>query len=311
MSNRSSNSEIEVDEPGTSTSTSSLGTLSTQNGTSDELFVRHKVSKLDTLAGLAIRYHVTVSDIKRANGLLSDTAMFARGTLLIPKKPLPVGAEYSTWAGMIVLQYGKLQAKERCPAQVGCDKYGGQRTSIDDLRGYYSTSPAASPKSNSDDDEVAGDMSEWHSSREVELMTRNVTGASTLYADERLRRRKQFEPGDPRDTGNSITDGVLSFLQRPFASAAKPRQQKSEHDVQRPPGKRKQSILERLKKVASLPALAAGPAPVTFSQAAEALLGSAGPGSTRKLDLSSARYSFPQDQATTTGLRSKESVKTD
>lgn len=132
-----------------------------------------------------------MSDIKRANGLLSDTAMFARGTLLIPKKPLPVGyvctdklvihlqnfckppaltnipgsvfeleiehtyastvcrAEYSTWAGMIVLQYGKLQAKERCPAQVGCDKYGGQRTSIDDLRGYYSTSPAASPKSNS------------------------------------------------------------------------------------------------------------------------------------------------------------------
>lgn len=32
-----------------------------------------------------------VSDIKRANGLLSDTAMFARDTLLIPTRPLPVG----------------------------------------------------------------------------------------------------------------------------------------------------------------------------------------------------------------------------
>lgn len=32
-----------------------------------------------------------VSDIKRINGLLSDTAMFARDTLLIPKHSLPLG----------------------------------------------------------------------------------------------------------------------------------------------------------------------------------------------------------------------------
>ncbi|KAK9867163.1 hypothetical protein WJX84_006525 [Apatococcus fuscideae] len=73
-----------------------------------ELFHTHKVSKLDTLAGLAIRYNVTVSDIKRANGLLSDNSMFARDTLIIPSGPIPVGPEYSTWAGMIVTQYGRL-----------------------------------------------------------------------------------------------------------------------------------------------------------------------------------------------------------
>ncbi|KAK9825791.1 hypothetical protein WJX74_008013 [Apatococcus lobatus] len=72
------------------------------------LFQKHKVSKLDTLAGLAIRYNVTVSDIKRANGLLSDNSMFARTSLIIPNNPIPVGPEYSTWAGMIVTQFGRL-----------------------------------------------------------------------------------------------------------------------------------------------------------------------------------------------------------
>lgn len=143
---------------GSTTDSSPRGQLSAQNSLED-MFVRHKVgsacvrtragraacgggrtarshlpaaptqvSKLDTLAGLAIRYNVTVggrrpalqlrpgrplfppaptefgtnrprapsactqvSDIKRANGLLSDTAMFARDTLLIPTRPLPVG----------------------------------------------------------------------------------------------------------------------------------------------------------------------------------------------------------------------------
>ncbi len=78
-----------------------------------------QVSKLDTLAGLAIKYDATVlsslpcadaylsppqdlqlkaacmlvqvSDIKRANGLLSDNSMFARDTLIIPSGPIPVG----------------------------------------------------------------------------------------------------------------------------------------------------------------------------------------------------------------------------
>lgn len=50
-----------------------------------------QVSRLDNLAGLAIKYNVTVADIKRANGLLSDTAMFAKDTLLIPTRSLSVG----------------------------------------------------------------------------------------------------------------------------------------------------------------------------------------------------------------------------
>eukprot|EP00897_Mesotaenium_endlicherianum_P005781 jgi/Mesen1/5230/ME000026S04543 len=47
-------------------------------------FITHTVTKLDTLAGLAIKYGVEVMDIKRANGLMNDMQMFARKTLRVP-----------------------------------------------------------------------------------------------------------------------------------------------------------------------------------------------------------------------------------
>ena len=47
------------------------------------------MGKLDTLAGIAIRYGVQVAEIKRANGLHSEMGMFALGKLRIPKGKLP------------------------------------------------------------------------------------------------------------------------------------------------------------------------------------------------------------------------------
>ena len=43
-----------------------------------------QVSKNDNLAGIAVKYGISVSDIKKANGLLSNNGMFAKDTLLIP-----------------------------------------------------------------------------------------------------------------------------------------------------------------------------------------------------------------------------------
>ena len=43
-----------------------------------------QVSKNDNLAGIAIKYGISVSSIKKANGLLSDNGMFAKDTLLLP-----------------------------------------------------------------------------------------------------------------------------------------------------------------------------------------------------------------------------------
>lgn len=46
--------------------------------------IQHRVSRFDTLAGVAIRYGVEVADIKRLNGLVTDLQMFALKTLQIP-----------------------------------------------------------------------------------------------------------------------------------------------------------------------------------------------------------------------------------
>ncbi|KAJ8625224.1 hypothetical protein MRB53_033754 [Persea americana] len=46
--------------------------------------IEHRVSKMDTVAGIAIKYGVEVADIKRMNGLVTDLQMFAHKTLQIP-----------------------------------------------------------------------------------------------------------------------------------------------------------------------------------------------------------------------------------
>ncbi|CAN6992053.1 unnamed protein product [Brassica oleracea var. botrytis] len=50
----------------------------------DRGFIEHRVSKFDTLAGVAIKYGVEVGDVKKMNGLVTDLQMFALKSLLIP-----------------------------------------------------------------------------------------------------------------------------------------------------------------------------------------------------------------------------------
>ncbi|XP_010094079.2 uncharacterized protein LOC21401074 [Morus notabilis] len=47
-------------------------------------YIEHPVSKLDTLAGVAIKYGVEVADIKKMNGLVTDLQMFALKSIQIP-----------------------------------------------------------------------------------------------------------------------------------------------------------------------------------------------------------------------------------
>ncbi|KAJ6813093.1 uncharacterized protein M6B38_145395 [Iris pallida] len=47
-------------------------------------YIEHRVSKMDTLAGVAIKYGVEVADIRRMNGLVMDLQMFALKSLQIP-----------------------------------------------------------------------------------------------------------------------------------------------------------------------------------------------------------------------------------
>ncbi|KAJ0248732.1 LysM domain-containing protein [Hirschfeldia incana] len=47
-------------------------------------YIEHRVSKFDTLAGIAIKYGVEVADITKLNGLVTDLQMFALNSLRIP-----------------------------------------------------------------------------------------------------------------------------------------------------------------------------------------------------------------------------------
>jgi hypothetical protein len=126
-----------------------------------------------------------VADIKRTNSLLSDSAMFARDTLLIPTRPLPMGCvhavaqhagnekqtragavpnmlpytidlwsaccrnEYSAWAGLIVTQYGQVSRNLQDRPTLGYAGSGApddpSQTAIAQLRAHYGLSPATSP----------------------------------------------------------------------------------------------------------------------------------------------------------------------
>ncbi|DBA83999.1 hypothetical protein WJX77_002401 [Trebouxia sp. C0004] len=196
---------MDDDTPSTSSST-------TAQQQSNDLYT-HKVTKLDTLAGIAVKYNVSVADIKRANGLLSDTAMFAKDYLLIPSKSMPIGQEYATIAGMIVTQYGR-PVPLPVPSGELDDRGSHVSSALDQLRGYYglgSASPSGPGpdyfRGHSDDERghFRGSDVGRSDSGEVEMMEFDRQGlprrssASTLdeqagtragyQVDERLRRR--------------------------------------------------------------------------------------------------------------------------
>ncbi|XP_078161922.1 uncharacterized protein LOC144557250 [Carex rostrata] len=47
-------------------------------------YIQHRVTKMDTLAGIAIKYGVEVADIRRLNGLSTDLQIYAHKMLRIP-----------------------------------------------------------------------------------------------------------------------------------------------------------------------------------------------------------------------------------
>lgn len=85
----------------------------------------HRLGKLDTLAGLAIRYGVTVSDLKRANGLHSEMGIFALRELKVPKGQLP-----PSHSGFQALLSQKRDPPAMPPAP---------SSALDELRSHYGT----------------------------------------------------------------------------------------------------------------------------------------------------------------------------
>ncbi|KAJ4774341.1 Peptidoglycan-binding LysM domain-containing protein [Rhynchospora pubera] len=77
--------ELKVTTNASSPSTSSSFSSSSSSSPTNAFdYIRHEVCKLDTLAGIAIKYGVEISDVRRLNGLATDLQMFAHKTLRIP-----------------------------------------------------------------------------------------------------------------------------------------------------------------------------------------------------------------------------------
>ncbi|KAF4346707.1 hypothetical protein G4B88_027830 [Cannabis sativa] len=68
----------------TTTSTPSPSSSSSSSSQPPLGYIEHIVTKFDTLAGVAIKYGVEVSDIKKMNGLVTDLQMFALKSIQIP-----------------------------------------------------------------------------------------------------------------------------------------------------------------------------------------------------------------------------------
>ena len=97
---------------------------------SEPAFRMHRVSSLDSLAGLAIKYGVAIIDIQRANGgALTDQTMFARGTVRIPRAHLGPGTPLPGGGGTT----GRM---EPSPAQ-----RAAMTPALAALRDHYGTNP--------------------------------------------------------------------------------------------------------------------------------------------------------------------------
>ncbi|CAG9760215.1 unnamed protein product [Ceutorhynchus assimilis] len=61
------------------------GATSSKNATKNECYIKHFVGDSDTLQGVALKYNVTIEQIRRANKLWASDSLFLRESLLIPQ----------------------------------------------------------------------------------------------------------------------------------------------------------------------------------------------------------------------------------
>ncbi|XP_062405589.1 lysM and putative peptidoglycan-binding domain-containing protein 2 [Sardina pilchardus] len=85
-----SESESELSQSLARTKTRSYGSTASVTASMGEKYIEHRVTDSDTLQGIALKYGVTMEQIKRANKLFSNDCIFLRNSLNIPvasKKP--------------------------------------------------------------------------------------------------------------------------------------------------------------------------------------------------------------------------------
>ncbi|XP_049573837.1 lysM and putative peptidoglycan-binding domain-containing protein 2 [Syngnathus scovelli] len=79
-----SESESELSQSLARTKIRSYGSTASVTASLGEKFIEHRVTDSDTLQGIALKYGVTMEQIKRANKLFSNDCIFLKNSLSIP-----------------------------------------------------------------------------------------------------------------------------------------------------------------------------------------------------------------------------------
>ena len=98
------------------------------------LFLTHAIAKTDSLATIAVKYGVTIRDVKRANGgMITDATLHARASVRIPRTALAEGAPLPGGGGLT----GAARPKTGSAA-------------LEEMREYYGTTTTTSGRSSKD-----------------------------------------------------------------------------------------------------------------------------------------------------------------
>lgn len=155
-------------------------------------FLIHKVTKFDTLAGLAVRYGLSVFDLKKANGLASDQAMYARESLVIPLHP---SSYDSGKLGMEQTQEWMGPSTSKAPMQP---------------RQFKSYSTAAAWNTF-----LLVDDSEQRSTSEIELEMLDEVSPLAQRRPELMQRREDYSRTKHVDYGASSSQGLMRRVPAP------------------------------------------------------------------------------------------------
>ena len=91
------------------------------------LFLTHAIAKTDSLATIAVKYGVTIRDVKRANGgMITDATLHARASVRIPRTALAEGAPLPGGGGLT----GAARPKTGSAALEEMREYYGTTTTI-------------------------------------------------------------------------------------------------------------------------------------------------------------------------------------
>ncbi|CAN6173707.1 unnamed protein product [Urochloa humidicola] len=195
----------------------------------DRHCLEHEVSRMDTLAGIAIKYGVEISDIKRANSLVTDSQMFALKTLLIPLpgRPLPASVRLNGSAQRIKRAWAPNHQQDRGitdPLDSSNHDHKGASPAMSTLQRYYGLS---SQKGNTTD--CSTEMSVYRKGSFESSLSETLLSSSAAPDTKCADRSWEYEePVSSFSSANGANGNKSDGLPKPKQDASMRRQQKVE-----------------------------------------------------------------------------------